>query len=42
MDEASGTRYDSYGNNHLTDNNTVTVAAGKKGSAASFAPANAE
>lgn len=28
LDEASGTRYDSHGSNNLTDNNTVTSAAG--------------
>lgn len=29
LDEESGTRYDSHGGNHLTDNNSVTSAAGK-------------
>lgn len=28
LDEASGTRYDSHGTNHLTDNNTVSSEAG--------------
>ena len=30
LDEASGTRNDSHSTNHLTDNNTVTNAAGKE------------
>ncbi len=42
FDEASGARNDSHGSSHLTDNNTVTSAAGKKSNAASFASANAE
>lgn len=42
LDEASGTRSDSYGTNHLTDNNTVTQATGKVGNAAQFTRANAE
>lgn len=42
LDEASGTRFDSVNTSHLTDNNTVTQAAGKIGSAASFDEANAE
>ena len=29
LDEASGTRRDTYGSNHLTDNNTVTTNPGK-------------
>lgn len=41
-DEASGTRNDSRGTNHLTDNNTVTSAAGKIGDAGQFVRANAE
>lgn len=42
LDEASGTRSDSRGTNHLTDTNTVTQAAGKIGSAAEFTAANSE
>ncbi len=42
LDEASGTRADSHGTNDLTDNNTVTSAAGKIGVAASFAAASSE
>ncbi len=42
LDEASGTRADSHGTNHLTDNNTVTQAAGKVGSAGQFTAANSE
>ncbi len=42
MDEASGTRNDSHGTNHLTDNNTVGSAAGKLGNAAVFVTANSE
>jgi hypothetical protein len=42
LGEASGTRSDSVGSNHLTDNNTVTQAAGKVGNAASFASASSE
>lgn len=42
LDEASGTRYDSHGTNHLTDNNTVGSATGKVGNAASFVAANSE
>lgn len=42
LDEASGTRNDSQGANHLTDNNTVTSAAGKIGNAAQFTTANSE
>jgi RHS repeat-associated protein len=42
MNEASGTRYDSHGTNHLTDNNTVTSTTGLKGNAASFVTANLE
>src|SRR5687768_7946971 len=36
LDEASGTRTDSHGTNHLTDNNTVGSAAGLRGTAADF------
>lgn len=42
LGEASGTRSDSVGSNHLTDNNTVTQAAGKIGNAAQFTIANSE
>lgn len=42
LGEASGTRDDSAGSNDLTDNNTVTQAAGKIGDAASFVAANSE
>jgi hypothetical protein len=42
LDEASSTRLDTFGSNHLTDNNTVTQAVGKKGSAAQFTNANDE
>lgn len=36
MNEASGTRYDVVGSNHLTDNNNVGSAAGKNGNCATF------
>jgi concanavalin A-like lectin/glucanase superfamily protein len=42
LDEASGTRNDSVGTNNLTDNNTVTQAAGKIGNAAQFTAASSE
>lgn len=42
LDEASGTRNDSHGTNHLTDNNTVGSVAGKVGNAADFIRANLE
>lgn len=42
LEEASGTRADSHGTNHLTDNNTVTQATGKLGNAAQFTAANSE
>lgn len=42
LEEASGTRNDAHGTNHLTDNNTVTQAAGKVGSAGQFTAANSE
>lgn len=42
LEEASGTRADSRGDNDLADNNTVTQAAGKVGNAAAFASANTE
>ena len=42
LGEASGTRSDSSGTNHLTDNATVTQATGKVGNAAQFTSANSE
>lgn len=42
LEEASGTRVDLKGTNHLTDNNTVTQATGKVGQAAQFTLANSE
>lgn len=42
LDEESGTRLDSHGSNHLSDNNTVTSVAGKLGNAAEFVAVNAE
>ncbi len=44
LDEASGTRNDAFSTNHLTDNNTVTQAAGigGVGNAAQFTKANSE
>lgn len=42
LDETSGTRSDSYGSNHLTDNNTVTSGTGKSGNCAHFTAANVE
>ena len=42
LGEASGTRVDSIGSNDLTDNNTVTQAAGKIGNCAQFTAANSE
>lgn len=43
LDEASGTRNDSHGTNHLTDNNTVTTGTAKLGTnAAQFTAANSE
>jgi hypothetical protein len=42
FEEASGTREDAHGSNDLTDNNTVTAAAGKVGNAASFNDDNSE
>lgn len=42
LDEASGTRNDSVGSNHLTDNNTVSSTTGKIGTAALFVAANSE
>jgi hypothetical protein len=42
LDEASGTRVDSFDANDLTDNNTVTQATGKVGNAAQFTRANSE
>lgn len=42
LGEASGTRNDSSGTNHLTDNNTVASATGKIGNAAQIVSAGAE
>lgn len=42
LEEASGTRVDSHGSNDLTDNNTVTQAVGKQGSAGQFTRVNSE
>ena len=42
LDEESGTRYDSVGDNDLTDNNTVGFDTGVNGNAASFVAANSE
>lgn len=42
LDEASGTRFDSHGANHLTDTNTVSQAVGKLDNAAAFVRANFE
>jgi hypothetical protein len=42
LNETSGTRYDSHGLNHLTDNNTVGYEAGIQGNAALFLHDNAE
>lgn len=42
LNEASGTRNDSHGSNHLTDNNTVASAVGKLGDAADFELDNSE
>lgn len=42
LDEASGTRNDAFGANHLTDNNTVTSGTGVKGNSAFFTAANTE
>jgi hypothetical protein len=42
LDEASGTRNDSHGTNHLTDNNTVGAAAAKINDGADFERDNSE
>jgi hypothetical protein len=42
LGEASGTRNDSKGTNHLTDNNTVLQGTGKVGNCADFVAANSE
>ena len=42
LDETSGSRADSAGTNTLTDNNTVTAAAGKIGNAGQFTAASSE
>lgn len=42
LEEESGTRYDAYGTNHLTDNNTVDYDTGVKGNSAKFIRLNEE
>ena len=42
LEEASGSRADSFGTNTLTDNNTVTQQTGKLGSCAQFTSLNTE
>jgi hypothetical protein len=42
LDETSGTRYDSHGSLHLSDNNTVGYGTGKQGNAADFEASNQE
>jgi hypothetical protein len=42
LEETSGTRADSVGTSHLTDNNTVTSNPGIQGTAAQFTAANSE
>jgi hypothetical protein len=42
LEELSGTRFDAFGTNHLTDNNTVQQAVGIINNAALFDPANSE
>lgn len=42
LNETSGTRYDSHGSNHLTDNNTVLYGTGKQGNCADFESTNNE
>ena len=42
LDETSGTRNDSHGSNHLTDNNTVLYGTGKKSNAGDFEDTNSE
>jgi len=42
LNEASGTRNDSHGTNHLTDVNTVTSNTGKIGNCGQFTRANSE
>ncbi len=42
LEEASGSRADARGSNTLTDNNTVTQAAGKVGNAAQFTASSGE
>lgn len=42
LDETSGTRADSHGNNDLTDNNTVGYGTGKISNAADFEYSNSE
>ena len=42
LNETSGTRNDSHGTNHLTDNNTVTYSSGIKYNAGNFTSSNSE
>ena len=42
LEEASGTRNDAHGSNHLTDNNTVAQGTGKVGNCADFELDNSE
>lgn len=42
LNETSGTRNDSHGTNHLTDNNTVLYGTGKKSNGADFELSNSE
>lgn len=42
LDEASGTRYDAVGTNHLTSNNSVDQAAGKVANCATFVAASSQ
>ena len=42
LDELSGTRYDAFGTNHLSDHNTVGSATGKVNKAADFEVSNSE
>jgi RHS repeat-associated protein len=42
LNETSGTRNDSHGGNHLTDNNTVTSTTGMQASAAQFTSSSSE
>ncbi|MBI5950195.1 MAG: LamG domain-containing protein [Chloroflexi bacterium] len=42
LNETSGTRYDAYGDNDLTDNNTVLYGTGKQDNAGDFERGNSE